>query len=135
MLDTRSTFNELCVWVKVLTDLKQISHEKGQVRFSTPKNERKINQRFHAPWAQFSASENQGCLPAHPHWQYLSAVAPFLLQEELLLKLVVGVVLVPGLEELEPADTKGAVDISTRRAWRQRWRGGGCAPAGSWAPQ
>lgn len=50
------------------------------------------------------------CAPANteapglpgPADRYLCTVAPFLLEEELLLELVVGVILVPGLQELEP---------------------------------
>lgn len=47
--------------------------------------------------------------------EYLCATASsFLLQEELLLKLVVGVVLVPGLEKLKPVNGKG-LSMTTRR--------------------
>lgn len=48
-----------------------------------------------------------GPRPSASTHRYLSAIAPFLLQEELLLELIVGVVLVPRLEELEPADRGG----------------------------
>lgn len=51
----------------------------------------------------------EGCAPVHG---YLRAVGPLLLQEELLLELVVGVVLVPRLQELKPGDTKGGRGIN-----------------------
>lgn len=56
----------------------------------------------------------EGCAPVHG---YLRAVGPLLLQEELLLELVVGVVLVPRLQELKPGDTKGGRGVNrTARA-------------------
>lgn len=50
----------------------------------------------------------------------LCALAPFLLEEELLLELIIGVVLVPGLQELEPGSRE--VDKS-----RTRTHGDWCA--------
>lgn len=39
--------------------------------------------------------------------KYLCALTPFFLEEELLLKLIIGIILVPGLQELEPGNRKG----------------------------
>lgn len=55
--------------------------------------------------------------PPTPADGYLCAVAPFLLEEELLLELVVGVILVPRLQELEPRNKdKDKSAMWTRRA-------------------
>ena len=47
---------------------------------------------------------------------YLRAFAPFLLEEELLLKLIVGIILVPRLQELKPRDREGDESFSKTRS-------------------